>query len=65
MIFGYSNSAASHICRQVLLHMASFSKKLEEQTQNSFARENAIRDSCQQRISALDSTVEKLSQTHL
>jgi hypothetical protein len=49
----------------VLLHMASFSKKLEEQTQNSVARENAIRDSCQQRISALDSTVEMLSQTHL
>jgi len=41
---------------------ASFSKKLEEQTQSSIARENAVKDSCQQRISALESTVEMLSQ---
>ncbi|DBA84406.1 TPA: hypothetical protein ACH3X1_006044 [Trebouxia sp. C0004] len=41
---------------------ASFSKKLEEQTQSSLARENAVKDSCQQRINALDSTVEMLSQ---
>ncbi|DBA90423.1 TPA: hypothetical protein ACH3X1_003695 [Trebouxia sp. C0004] len=41
---------------------ASFSKKLEEQTQSSLARENAVKDSCQQRINALDSSVEMLSQ---
>ncbi|DBA84175.1 TPA: hypothetical protein ACH3X1_006640 [Trebouxia sp. C0004] len=41
---------------------ASFSKKLEEQTQSSLARENAVKDNCQQRINALDSTVEMLSQ---
>ena len=32
---------------------ASFSKKLEEQTQSSLARENAVKDSCQQRISGV------------
>ena len=41
---------------------ASFSKRLEEQTQSSLARENAVKDTCQQRINALDSTVEMLSQ---
>ena len=41
---------------------ASFSKMLEEQTQSSLARENAVKDTCQQRINALDSTVEMLSQ---
>ncbi|DBB01751.1 TPA: hypothetical protein ACH3X1_000373 [Trebouxia sp. C0004] len=41
---------------------ASFSKKLEEQTQSSLARENAVKDSCQQLINALDSSVEMLSQ---
>ena len=41
---------------------AVFSKKLEEQTQSSIARENAVKDSCQQRINALDSTAEALSQ---
>jgi len=41
---------------------ASFNRKLEEQTQSSVARENAVKDSCQQRINALDSTVEMLSQ---
>ena len=41
---------------------ASFSKKLEEQTQSSLARENAVKDTCQQRINALDSIVEMLSQ---
>ena len=39
---------------------ASFSKKLEEQTQSSLAREIAVKDTCQQRINALDSTVECL-----
>ena len=41
---------------------ASFRKKLEEQTQSSLARGNAVKDSCQQRIKALDSTAEMLSQ---
>ncbi len=41
---------------------ASFSKKLEDQTQSSIARENAVKDSCEQRISVLESTVEMLSQ---
>lgn len=41
---------------------ASLSKKLEEQTQSSIVRENAVKDSCQQRISVLKSTVEMLSQ---
>ncbi|DBA96047.1 TPA: hypothetical protein ACH3X1_001547 [Trebouxia sp. C0004] len=41
---------------------ASFSEKLEEQTQSSLARENAVKDSCQHRINALDSSVEMLSQ---
>ncbi|DBB01578.1 TPA: hypothetical protein ACH3X1_000226 [Trebouxia sp. C0004] len=36
---------------------ATFGKKLEEQTQSSIARENAVKDSCQQRINALDSIV--------
>ncbi|DBB10742.1 TPA: hypothetical protein ACH3X3_007233 [Trebouxia sp. C0006] len=40
----------------------SFSKKLEEQTQSSLARENAVKDSCQQRINALGSSLEVLSQ---
>jgi len=40
----------------------SFNKKLEEQTQSSVAREDAVKDSCQQRISALDSTLEMLNQ---
>ena len=39
---------------------ASFSRKLEEQTQSSIARENAVKDSCQQQINALDSTMEML-----
>ncbi|DBA79761.1 TPA: hypothetical protein ACH3X1_008426 [Trebouxia sp. C0004] len=41
---------------------ATFGKKFEEQTQSSIARENAVKDSCQQRINALDSIVEALSQ---
>ena len=40
----------------------SFSEKLEEQTQSSLARENAVKDSCQQRINALGSSLEVLSQ---
>ena len=32
------------------------SKKLEEQTQSSLARENVVKDTCQQRINAMDST---------
>ncbi len=39
---------------------ASFSRKLEEKTQSSVAREDAVKDSCQQRINALDSTWEIL-----
>ncbi|DBA95839.1 TPA: hypothetical protein ACH3X1_001386 [Trebouxia sp. C0004] len=41
---------------------ATFGKKFEEQTQSSIARENAVKDSCQQRDNSLDSIVETLSQ---
>ncbi|DBA77773.1 TPA: hypothetical protein ACH3X1_009233 [Trebouxia sp. C0004] len=43
---------------------ATFGKHLrfEEQIQSSIARENAVKDSCLQRINALDSIVEALSQ---
>ncbi|DBA85575.1 TPA: hypothetical protein ACH3X2_005665 [Trebouxia sp. C0005] len=41
---------------------ASFMEKLEEQTQSSLARINAVKDNCQQRINAMDSTMEMLSQ---
>ncbi|DBA76245.1 TPA: hypothetical protein ACH3X1_009965 [Trebouxia sp. C0004] len=41
---------------------ATFGRKFEEQTQSGIARENAVKDSCQQEINALDSIVEALSQ---
>ena len=47
---------------QLKAAVISFNKKLEEQTQSSVAREDAVRDSRQQRISALDSTLEMLNQ---
>ncbi|DBA87911.1 TPA: hypothetical protein ACH3X1_004899 [Trebouxia sp. C0004] len=50
------------LSRARVAEVATFGKKFEEQTQSSIARENAVKDSCQQRINALDSIVETLSQ---
>ena len=41
---------------------ARFDQQLKEQVQNGIARENAVKDSCQQQVSALGSTQEVLSQ---
>ena len=41
---------------------ASYDKKLQEQTQSSIARENAIKDSYRQQLADLESTVEFLNQ---
>lgn len=41
---------------------ASFAQQLKEQLQSSIARETAVKDNCQQQVSALDSTQEVLSQ---